>query len=48
VKEKSIGGLMVLTFLTLIYVPVFYELFDTLKHRAVALVGRAHPKGGSK
>ena len=29
----AIGGLFVATFLTLIYVPVFYELFDRLKRR---------------
>ena len=27
----AIGGLFVATFLTLIYVPVFYELFDGLR-----------------
>lgn len=32
----AIGGLMVSTFLTLIYVPVFYELFDTLYSKALA------------
>jgi len=37
----AIGGLMVSTFLTLIYVPVFYELFDSLKTRiGVLLRGR--------
>jgi multidrug efflux pump subunit AcrB len=36
----AIGGLMVSTFLTLIYVPVFYEIFDLLKVRlAGALSG---------
>ncbi len=29
----AIGGLMVATFLTLIYVPIFYELFDGLRER---------------
>jgi hypothetical protein len=27
----AIGGLMVSTFLTLIYVPVFYDLFEKVK-----------------
>jgi len=35
----AIGGLMVSTFLTLIYVPVFYELFDTAKTKTLALFG---------
>jgi len=35
----AIGGLMVSTFLTLIYVPVFYELFDTAKTKALAWFG---------
>ena len=37
----AIGGLMVSTFLTLIYVPVFYEIFDLLK---VKLAGAFHPR----
>lgn len=36
----AIGGLMVSTFLTLIYVPVFYELFDTAKTKTLALFGK--------
>jgi len=39
----AIGGLMVSTFLTLIYVPVFYELFDMLK---VKLAGAFRPMTG--
>jgi Cu/Ag efflux pump CusA len=35
----AIGGLMVSTFLTLLYVPVFYELFDTFHAKALAWVG---------
>ncbi len=35
----AIGGLMVSTFLTLIYVPVFYDLFDTLKTSAARRLG---------
>ncbi len=30
---------MVSTFLTLIYVPVFYDLFDNMKTSAVRVVG---------
>ena len=37
----AIGGLMVSTFLTLIYVPVFYEIFDLLKAK---LAGAFHPR----
>jgi multidrug efflux pump subunit AcrB len=37
----AIGGLMVSTFLTLIYVPLFYELFDSMK---VRLTGLLHGK----
>jgi multidrug efflux pump subunit AcrB len=33
----AIGGLFVATFLTLVYVPIFYELFETLKKRLSAL-----------
>ncbi len=29
----AIGGLMVATFLTLVYVPIFYELFDGMRQR---------------
>jgi Cu/Ag efflux pump CusA len=36
----AIGGLMVSTFLTLIYVPVFYELFDTAKTKTIALFSK--------
>jgi multidrug efflux pump subunit AcrB len=34
----AIGGLMVSTFLTLVYVPVFYSLFEDLRN---AIAGRA-------
>jgi multidrug efflux pump subunit AcrB len=39
----AIGGLMVSTFLTLIHVPVFYELFEKLR---VSLGGRVHALDG--
>jgi len=29
----AIGGLMFSTFLTLIYVPIFYDLFDGVRQR---------------
>ncbi|NPA94438.1 MAG: efflux RND transporter permease subunit, partial [Thermodesulfobacteria bacterium] len=32
----AIGGLIVATFLTLIYVPIFYDIFNTLKEKAGA------------
>ncbi|MGE5235155.1 MAG: efflux RND transporter permease subunit [Acidobacteriota bacterium] len=39
----AIGGLMVSTFLTLIYVPLFYDLFETARIRVRVLAG-AHPE----
>jgi multidrug efflux pump subunit AcrB len=41
----AIGGLMVSTFLTLIYVPVFYELFDTLQTKVAGLFGKSGEAG---
>ncbi len=35
----AIGGLMVSTFLTLIYVPVFYDLFDRMQRAAARIYG---------
>ncbi len=34
----AIGGLFVATFLTLIYVPIFYDLFDRIKQKATNLL----------
>jgi len=36
----AIGGLMVSTFLTLIYVPVFYDIFNTIKVRLASALHR--------
>lgn len=36
----AIGGLMVSTFLTMVYVPVFYSLFDEAEAVARRLAGR--------
>ncbi len=44
----AIGGLMVSTFLTLIYVPMFYELFDSLQARLTGLLGRAAVARGAQ
>jgi len=44
----AIGGLMVSTFLTLIYVPMFYELFDTLQTRLAGLLGHAARGRGAR
>ncbi|MGC8853646.1 MAG: efflux RND transporter permease subunit [Halothiobacillaceae bacterium] len=41
----AIGGLMVSTFLTLIYVPVFYELFDTLQTQVSGLFRKGEGVG---
>jgi multidrug efflux pump subunit AcrB len=37
----AIGGLTVSTFLTLIYVPVFYDLFETMRRRLREAFGRS-------
>jgi multidrug efflux pump subunit AcrB len=36
----AIGGLMVATFLTLVYVPILYTVFDELKIRVIKRLGR--------
>lgn len=38
----AIGGLMVSTFLTLVYVPILYSLFDELKEKVKDLAHRFH------
>ena len=44
----AIGGLVVATFLTLVYVPVFYDLFDGARQRGRAwLAGRRAAAGGT-
>ncbi|MDA8169572.1 MAG: efflux RND transporter permease subunit [Nitrospiraceae bacterium] len=39
----AIGGLMVSTFLTLVYVPVLYSLFDGLKEKGARILPRKAP-----
>ena len=39
----AIGGLMVSTFLTLVYVPILYSLFDELKEKAKAYLHSLKP-----
>jgi multidrug efflux pump subunit AcrB len=36
----AIGGLMVSTFLTLIYVPILYSLFDNMKDKVLEILSR--------
>ncbi len=44
----AIGGLLVATFLTLIYVPIFYDIFDGLRTKATAFIeARSKGKSGS-
>jgi len=38
----AIGGLMVATFLTLLYVPIFYTLFDDLQGWVWKLRAKGH------
>jgi len=40
----AIGGLMVSTFLTMVYVPILYSLFEDLQGWATGLVRRAEPQ----
>jgi Cu/Ag efflux pump CusA len=40
----AIGGLMVSTFLTMVYVPILYSLFEDLQKWATSLVRRARPQ----
>jgi len=40
----AIGGLMVSTFLTMVYVPILYSLFEDLQHWATGLMRRARPQ----
>jgi len=40
----AIGGLMVSTFLTMVYVPILYSLFEDLQRWAAGLVRRAVPQ----
>jgi multidrug efflux pump subunit AcrB len=39
----AIGGLMVSTFLTMVYVPILYSLFEDLQRWAASLARRARP-----
>ncbi len=41
----AIGGLIVSTFLTLIYVPIFYDLFDGVRQRGRAWLARRRQAG---
>ena len=43
----AIGGLMVSTFLTLLYVPIFYTLFEDALLFAKGDVGKRHPAEAS-
>jgi Cu/Ag efflux pump CusA len=38
----AIGGLLVSTFLTMVYVPIFYSLFEDLQLWASGLLRKAH------
>jgi len=40
----AIGGLMVSTFLTMVYVPILYSLFDDLQNWATGLARRTQPQ----
>jgi len=41
----AIGGLLVSTFLTLIYIPIFYDLFDGLRQKGRAWIRNKRAKG---